>query len=107
MINPNVAKLNLPRSMSCLNPTFNVDVLSHFVENPSRFKTRPIPKASRLIVDEDTGETSHIIEKLLRKRQFNRKPEWLVKWHGLPDHGATWEREKRHQPRVALGSSRC
>ncbi|OWZ04563.1 hypothetical protein PHMEG_00023514 [Phytophthora megakarya] len=94
MVNPNVAKLKLPRSMSRLNPTFNVDVLSHYVENPSRFKTRPIPKASRLIIDEETGDTMHIIETLLQKRQFNRKPEWLVQWHGLPDHEATWEREK-------------
>lgn len=79
MVNPNVAKLQLPRSMKRLNPTFNVDILSPYVENPSRFRTRPIPKASRLIVDDDTGDTLHIIEKLLRKRQFNRKPEWLVK----------------------------
>ncbi|ETK86733.1 hypothetical protein L915_08691 [Phytophthora nicotianae] len=65
MISPNVAKLNLPRSMSRLNSTFNVDVLSHYIDNPSRFKTRPIPKASRLIIDDDTGDTMHIIEKLL------------------------------------------
>ncbi|KAJ8576999.1 hypothetical protein ON010_g2208 [Phytophthora cinnamomi] len=94
MVNPNVAKLHLPRSMKRLNPTFNVDVLSPYIENPSRFKTRPIPKASRLIIDNDTGDTLHIIEKLLRKRLFNRKPEWLVKWHELPDHESTWEREK-------------
>ncbi|DAZ94215.1 TPA: hypothetical protein N0F65_001065 [Lagenidium giganteum] len=23
--------------------------------------------------------------KLLKKRQFNRKSEWFVKWHGLPE----------------------
>uniref|UniRef100_H3GA32 Chromo domain-containing protein n=1 Tax=Phytophthora ramorum TaxID=164328 RepID=H3GA32_PHYRM len=94
MINPNVAKLNLPRSMRFLNPTFNVDVLSHYVENPSRFATRPIPKVPRIIIDDDSGETKYIVEKLLRKRQFNRKPERLVKWHGLADHESTWEREK-------------
>ncbi|ETI30184.1 hypothetical protein F443_22698 [Phytophthora nicotianae P1569] len=49
--------------------------------------------ASRLIVDKDTDESMHI-EKRLRKRQFNRKPEWLVKWHGLSDHEVRWEREK-------------
>ncbi|CCI10769.1 unnamed protein product [Albugo candida] len=40
----------------------------------------------------------HIIEQLLQKRQFNRKPAWLVKWHGLLEHEATWEREKDIRP---------
>ncbi|KAG6574445.1 Retrotransposon nucleocapsid protein [Phytophthora cinnamomi] len=94
MINDNAARLILPRSMKSLNPTFNVDVLSHYVSNPDKFETRVLPKASRIITNEDTGEDLHIVEKLLRKRQFNRKIEWLVKWHGLPDHESSWELEK-------------
>lgn len=94
MVNENVAKLRLPRSMRSLNPTFNVDLLSHYVETPDKFSTRPIPKTSRIVIDQDTGEELHVVEKLLRKRQFSRQPEWLVKWHGYPDHDATWEREK-------------
>ncbi|TYZ60744.1 hypothetical protein PybrP1_004931, partial [[Pythium] brassicae (nom. inval.)] len=61
MVNPNVAKLKLPKSMKRMNPTFNVDILQ---------------------------------PKLLRKRQVNSKPEWLVKWHGYAEHEATWEREQ-------------
>jgi RNase H-like domain found in reverse transcriptase/Integrase zinc binding domain/Chromo (CHRromatin Organisation MOdifier) domain len=95
MVNDNVAKLILPRSMKALNPTFNVDILSHYVENPERFETRVIPKSSRVIIDQDTGEELHVIEKLLKRRQFNRQMEWLVKWHGLPDHESTWELEKK------------
>ena len=30
----------------------------------------------------------------LRKRQFNYKPEWRIKWHVLPRHYTTWEREQ-------------
>jgi hypothetical protein len=95
MINENAARLNLPRSMRFLAQTFNVDLLSHYVSNPEKFATRPIPKASRVIVDQDTGDDLHVIEKLLQKRQFNRQKEWLVKWHGIPDHEATWELEKK------------
>ena len=80
--------------MSRLNSTFNIDVLSHYVGNLPRFQTRPIPKPSRLMFDEDSGDTMHIIEQLLQKRQFNRKPEWLMKWHGLLEHEATWDREQ-------------
>ncbi|KAE9330134.1 hypothetical protein PR003_g15390 [Phytophthora rubi] len=94
MINDNAARLILPRIMKSLNPTFNVDVLSHYVSNPDKFETRVLPKASRIITNEDTGEDLHIVEKLLRKRQFNRKTEWLVKWHGLPDRESSWELEK-------------
>lgn len=93
MINENVAKLRLPKSMSRLNATFNVDLLHHYVENPIQFRSRPIPKASPVILDEDTGEELHIVEKLLRKRLFKRKTEWLVKWHGFPEYEATWEPE--------------
>jgi hypothetical protein len=93
MINPNVARLKLPRHLRKLHPSFNVDLLSHYVTNPQEFEGRPIPKASPIILNEN-NEQLHIIERLLRKRQFNRKPEWLVKWHNLPDHESTWELEK-------------
>jgi len=37
MINKNVAKLRLPKFVSLLNSTFNVDLLCHSVEKPSQF----------------------------------------------------------------------
>ncbi|KAF0685895.1 Aste57867_22276 [Aphanomyces stellatus] len=75
VINDNVMRLKLPRSMSRLHDVFNVDRL----------------KATPVILDEDTGEELFIVEMLLKKRQFNRKLEYLVKWHGQPDSEATWE----------------
>ena len=93
MINENAARLRLPRSMRRLHPVFNVDLLSHYALNPENFQSRPIPKALRVVLDDDGGER-YVIEALLKRRQFNRKKEWLVKWHGLPDHESSWELEK-------------
>ena len=94
MISDNVAKLKLPRAMKRVHPTFNVDLLSHYHPNVSEFAGRPIPKASPIILQEDTGDELHIVEKLLQRRQRNRQVEWLVKWHDLPKCDSTWEREK-------------
>lgn len=93
MIGENVAKLRLPASMQKMNPTFNVDILFHSVKDHDRFRNRPIPKTSRVVLDEETGEERYLVEKLLRCRLRNRKRQWLVKWHGYPDHEATWENE--------------
>lgn len=70
MISDNVAMLILPKSMKSLNPTFNIDVLSHYVENLSKFLSRVIPKASRVIIHGETGSELHFVEKLLKRRQF-------------------------------------
>jgi hypothetical protein len=80
MINNNAAKLKLPRTMKGMNPTFNVDILSHYVENPNRFETRQIPKTSRTIIDATTGEELYFIEKLLDITTKKKTRYWLVKW---------------------------
>ncbi|KAH9092213.1 hypothetical protein LEN26_018610 [Aphanomyces euteiches] len=93
VINPNAMRLKLPPNMNRLHDVFNVDRLKHHVANSSRFSGRPIPKVTPHILD-DEGDELFIVEALLKKRQFNRKTEYLVKWHGLPEHEATWELEK-------------
>ncbi|KAG2783467.1 hypothetical protein Pcac1_g6727 [Phytophthora cactorum] len=60
--------------------------------NPVRFERRVIPKSTPVIFDED-GEHLHVIKALVKKRFFNRHSWYLVKWHGLPHHENTWERE--------------
>ncbi|TMW66815.1 hypothetical protein Poli38472_014127 [Pythium oligandrum] len=94
MINDNVAKLELPANLSRLHPTFNVELLTHYVPNPDKFETRPTSKAAPIIIDEETGEKTYVIEKLLEFRQVRRRREWLVKWEGYPEHECTWEPEK-------------
>ena len=93
-INPNVAKLKLPRNMKRLHPSFNIDILYPYTPNASEFAGRPIPKASPIILEAGNGKELHIVEKLLRRHQRSRQVEWLVKWHGLPECDSTWEREK-------------
>ncbi|KAF0714370.1 Aste57867_3901 [Aphanomyces stellatus] len=79
--------------MNRVHDVFNVDRLKHHKANPSKFRNRPTPKATPVILD-DGGNELYIIEALLKQRQFNRKKEYLVKWHGQPEHEATWELEK-------------
>jgi len=93
VINSNAMRLELPRTMNRVHDVFNVDRLKHHKANPSKFRHRPIPKATPVILDDD-GNELYIIEALLKQRQFNRKKEYLVKWHGQPEHEATWELEK-------------
>jgi hypothetical protein len=87
-------KLKLPRSMGRVHDVYNVDRLKHYKSNDPKFGARPVPKATPVIFDDETGEELYLVEKLLQKRQFNRKLEYLVKWHGLPESEATWELKK-------------
>ena len=94
MINPNVAKLKLPRKKKRLNSSFNIDLLSPYKPNAFEFAGRPIPKAAPVILEPDTGEKLHVVERLLRRRQRSRQIVWLAKYHGLPECDSTWERER-------------
>lgn len=92
MINSNAAQLDLPGNMKSLHEVFNVDRLKKYQANPEQFAQRPIPKAVPVVLED--GEELHIVEALLGRRQRNRRVEYLVKWHGLPDHESTWESER-------------
>ncbi|GMF38968.1 unnamed protein product [Phytophthora fragariaefolia] len=89
----NVALLDLPANLKHLSPRFNIDKLKVYTSNPDRFTGRVIPKSTPVVFAQD-GEPLHIVEALIQKRIFNRQPEYLVKWHGLPHHENTWERER-------------
>ncbi|KAF1327470.1 Retroelement pol polyprotein, partial [Globisporangium splendens] len=94
IVNKNVARLVFPPNMKRLHPAFNVELLSHYVENPTKFHSRPIPKAAPVILGDETGEALHVVEALLRSKTHNRQRMWLVKWLGYPAHESTWEYEK-------------
>ncbi|KAF0709549.1 hypothetical protein AaE_012843 [Aphanomyces astaci] len=96
-INDNTMRLKLPRSMSRVHDVFNVDRLKNYQPNETK----------------STSEEMYIVEKLLKKRQFNRKLEYLVKSHGYTESEATWELMKdiKHvvhfKPLVQDLESRC
>ncbi|GMF14672.1 unnamed protein product [Phytophthora lilii] len=92
-IQGNVALLDLPANLKHLSPRFNIDKLKVYISNPDRFEGRVILKSTPVIFDDD-GEPLHVIEALIKRRTFNRQPEYLVKWHGLPHHENTWERAR-------------
>ncbi|KAG2816987.1 hypothetical protein PC112_g13230 [Phytophthora cactorum] len=92
-IQGNVVLLDLPANLKHLSLCFNIDKLKVYTSNPDRFEGRVIPKSTPVIFDDD-GAPLHVVEALIKKRIFNRQPEYLVKWHGLPHHENTWERER-------------
>ncbi|OWZ17148.1 Retroelement [Phytophthora megakarya] len=55
MVNDNVAKLILPCSMKRLNPTFNIELLTHYQTNRTDRPNHLIPKAVPLILDDETS----------------------------------------------------
>ncbi|KAF0704039.1 hypothetical protein AaE_015137 [Aphanomyces astaci] len=85
--------LELPKSMKRLHNVFNVDRLKKCPGQTDRFTNRPIPKVTAMLLD-DSGHEVFIVDKLLKQRQFNRKKEYLVKWHGFAEYEATWELEQ-------------
>ncbi|GMF43881.1 unnamed protein product [Phytophthora fragariaefolia] len=92
-----VTLLKLPANLKHISPHFNIDKLKVYNSNPDRFVGRVIPKSTPVIFDDD-GEPLHVVEALVKKRIFNRQPEYFVKWHGLPHHENTWEREHDLKP---------
>ncbi|KAG6617471.1 Retrotransposon nucleocapsid protein [Phytophthora cinnamomi] len=89
----NVALLNLPANLKHISPRVNIDKLKVYNSNPVRFVGRMIPKSTPMISDGD-GEPLLVVEALIKKRIFNRQPEYSVKCHGLPHHENSWERER-------------
>ena len=43
-----------------------------------------------MIYDEQ-GQRIYVLEKLLQKRQYRKKTQFLCKWLGLPDSENSWE----------------
>ncbi|ETV70153.1 hypothetical protein H257_14318 [Aphanomyces astaci] len=87
----------LPRSMSRMHDVFNVDRLKHY-QPKSQVCLPAYPenyfccstRIHLLFYTNPPGEEMYIIEKLLKKCQFNRKLEYLIKWHGQRESEATW-----------------
>ncbi|OWZ07786.1 Retroelement [Phytophthora megakarya] len=95
MANENMARLKLPKRFKRVHPFFSVDLLVACPEQHERFRSRPKYKETLVeLPDPAEGDDMRIVEKLLAKRQYNRKTEYLVQWLGEPPSESTWELEK-------------
>ena len=64
MITSNVFKLALPRTLSKLHSSFNIDLQIHFVPGQSGFNVWANPKSVPVVLEEETGNKFHIVESL-------------------------------------------
>ena len=83
--------LQLPPSMSCLHPVFNIVELTLAPEDPICGQ-HPLPPPLLEIVD---GEEEGVVEEILDSKVINWKLHYLVKWEGfrIEPQGGT-EREE-------------
>ena len=87
-ISPVAYKLQLPESLR-IHPVFHVSLLRPY-KDPSTFPDRPLPTPPPPPVTID-NTPEYVVEKILDHRIYRRRPEYLVKWAGYPDHDASWE----------------
>jgi len=80
-------RLELPQTYNRIHPVFHVSLLEpyqrHAGEEPS------IPPPAILLPDGEEWE----VEKILDECKHYKKTQYLVKWHGFPDHENSWEKE--------------
>ena len=88
----NTYELKLPKTMSKINPIFNIEKLKKDYESPAKFSGRPVFKNLPIILDDD-GSPMYVIQALLNKRRFGRRNQYLVQWAGLPNSENSWEYE--------------
>ncbi|OWZ18844.1 hypothetical protein PHMEG_0007011 [Phytophthora megakarya] len=79
--------------MASLHNSFNINLLNPFKQTSLRFANRGVSKITPVLAT-DNKEPMYVIEKLVKRRIVNRKPEFLVKWVGLPKHENTWKGER-------------
>jgi hypothetical protein len=86
-------KLKLSHEMlrNKIHPVFHISLLKSHIES-NKFTNRQPPRPPPELITEE-GEEKFEVEKLLRKRNFRSKIEYLVKWKGYPNHESTWEPE--------------
>jgi len=93
----NVAfKLELPHEMvrKNIHPVFHVSLLKPY-HTSEVYNDREPPRPPPDNFDNPQGEPEYIVEKVLSKRKYRNRIEYLVKWEGWPLHDATWEPEWR------------
>ena len=79
-------KLSLPPNIK-VHPVFHVSLLKHY--SPNKFEGRKeMPPPPEFFISPNS-EPEFEVEKVLDKRTYYRKPQYLIKWKGYPLHEAT------------------
>jgi hypothetical protein len=80
-IGENAYQLDLPERYGRLHHTFHVSLLEPYVRREGEEPPGPV----------DIEENRFFVESILNERLKRKKPEFLIKWLGYPEHESTWE----------------
>ena len=102
IINANAYKLDLPRQLGLLHPTFNIDRLKRWREGVKAFPARPqrFDRPPPTAEADTNGDKEWLVERIRARRHRGRGYEYLVSWVGYPTEDDTWE------PRASLDGAK-
>jgi len=80
-------ELALPSNIR-VHPVFHVSCLKPYQDNPAEFSDRVFPRPPPVLVE---SQEEWEVEKVLAKRSYRNKVQYLVKWVGYPNSENTWE----------------
>jgi hypothetical protein len=86
-VSPMAYKLDLPGTIR-IHPVFHVSLLKEYKATPEKYKNRTVQPSAPVLIDD---HIEYEVEKILDKRNFRKRTEYLVKWAGYPEYDATWE----------------
>jgi hypothetical protein len=92
VISDTAYKVRLPSTMKTY-PVFHVSLLEKYIETPSEFKRRDLPRPPPIGIEQE-GEVEYEVEEILNHKKKGKRKEYLVKWKGYPMHESSWEPEK-------------
>ena len=84
-------KLELPAKLK-VHSVFHVSMLKHFHEDqgdPARGESQRAPIRVKISFDRDIE--SIMADRVVRRKNYMPRHEYLVRWKGLPDSEASWE----------------
>ena len=84
-------KLDMPPKLR-VHPVFHVSMLKPFHEDegdPGRTESKRAPLGARASYEKEVHRI--IADRKVRRKNYQRRQEYMVRWKGLPDSEASWE----------------